>query len=137
MRCVVLQIEDRDLPMQRLLLELNRFQSHEFGFEHDWRRAGPLDVPPYWWKVFALRDLLEQRPEVDLVLWMDSDAFLPHYRRRNPVALARGDPTASFWLSPDAPPLHRASFCAGAFLVRNDARGRAVCRRWADLYRPS
>jgi hypothetical protein len=82
-------------------------------------------------KVFALQDLIRDGTADDgLLLWMDSDAYLGP---ADPRELAKSDPTASFWVSPDAPPLFHAP-CPGTPAMRAEgpapsARERSSCAR--------
>lgn len=135
MRVLVLQIEDRHEPLRDLLLAYNAFRAAERGlaYELDRSAGATLDHPPYWRKVFAMRDRLRTaHDDLDAILWLDSDAFLGP---RDPRTLLAQDPQHSMWISVDNFP-YTASFCAGAFLVRNDAEGRRLLEAWCGLYRP-
>ena len=141
LRVTVLQIENRrNMPLQNLFLAHNRLRcSQEKGLEYVFYDRAPDDgieatVPPYWWKVWAIRRmLLRDDHDTDAILWMDSDAYLGP---ADPRGLLRADRSSSMWISPDTPPLHHSLFCAGAFLVRNNAQGRAIFDRWWSLYQP-
>jgi hypothetical protein len=39
----------------------------------------PVDLPPWWVKLWALRDVL---PTADIALWLDSDAVVTNHRQR-------------------------------------------------------
>ena len=94
-------------------------------------------MPPWWWKVFAVRDVIRQDPNPDtlLVLWMDADAVLTPCGRMDPVQLALSDVGHCMWISPDAPPAQYA-FNAGVFLIRGSVKGRQLMDAWCALYRP-
>ena len=133
----MLQIEDRRAPLTDALLERNRRVCAGHGVRYVRRTEGPEGVPPYWWKVFVLLELMERhRDEVDYAMWIDSDAALVHYARMGPLEVVAWRPGFTMWLSPDAPPRFWPPFCAGVFLVRNDGAGRCLMRTWRRLYCP-
>ena len=76
------------------------------GWSYLLRTTGHEDKPPWWRKVFAIRDLLVNDPQPDelLVLWLDSDAHMTECTGIDPVQLAQRDAAACMWISPDAPP---------------------------------
>ena len=115
----------------------NRLRVLSRGWTYDFRPCGDPMQPPWWWKVFAIRDIFEQDPDpVDLlVMWMDTDALVTECRIGGPVSLATNDPTACMWIGPDAPPA-LSPFNAGCFLVRGSPAGRTLMRTWCSLYDP-
>jgi hypothetical protein len=133
-KLAVLQIEDRASPMLERFIQHNASQSQLRGFEHILERQGPKELPPYWWKVFRMHELMDQRPDVDLFMWVDSDAFLVPDAADRVDRLVRADKRHAMWISPDAPKFN-SPFCAGAFMVRNDARGRRLISEWANMFR--
>ena len=150
MHVVVLQMDDR-LPEDELQTQPSvtalvrlRFTRHNQktaaarGWGYRCLTTGHEDKPPWWRKVFALRDLLVVDPERDqlIVLWMETDAHLTICQRNDPIKLATRDPQMSMWISPDAPPAV-VPFNAGAFLVRGSTRGRALVNHWCSVYDPA
>jgi hypothetical protein len=135
-RTLLLQIENRSTELLKTFMDSNQRVSKALGIEYVFMDRGPSGVPPYWWKVLVLRDLMLERPDVSLFLWLDSDAFLIPRSRTHPANLAARFPEDDLFVGPDAPILHGMTFNAGAFLVRNSPRGRSLMQRWADLYDP-
>lgn len=131
-RLSVLQIEDRSAPMTDRFIAHNASEAARQRFRHVVHRRGIDGLPPWWWKVFGLRKLMDEHPEADLVMWVDSDAYLSPNALQNIRKMAREKENV-MWLSPDAPAWDSA-FCAGAFVVRNDARGRSLMDRWVGLF---
>ena len=141
-----------------------RQASRQQGIHHVVNTEGIADLPPYWWKVFGLQRLMAERSGggsppsaakggagtpsaakgsersswplrgADLVMWLDSDAYLTPDAAKNVRELAR-DGSKIMWLSPDAPRFD-SPFCAGSFVIRNDERGRRLVDDWAALYDP-
>jgi hypothetical protein len=157
MKTLLLQIENRTTEPLKTFMDSNRRTCDALNIEYVFRDRGPGGVPPYWWKVLVLKELMLERLDVDIFMWLDSDAFLipPRIRHRrrvdsagsrhesrpsqdseNPLAsLAARFPEADLFIGPDAP-MYSMAFNAGAFLVRNSPRGRALMQRWADLFDP-
>jgi hypothetical protein len=134
-RLGVLQIENRHAPMIDAFIAHNTNESVAQGFEHVVSREGVESAPPYWWKVFGLKRLMAERPDLDLVMWLDSDAYMsPSAAQR--IHLLAEDREKVMWLSPDCPRFP-SPFCAGAFVVRNDERGRWLVDTWLSHFDPS
>ena len=127
----------QDAALRLAFTAENRLRVLSRGWKYDFRQWGDPMQPPWWWKVFVIRDIFEQDPDpVDLlVLWMDTDALVTECRIGGPVSLATNEPTACMWISPDAPP-SRSPFNAGCFLVRGSPAGRTLMRTWCSLYDP-
>lgn len=137
MKFLLLQIENRSNPLLNAFMEHNRRVAAKYEFEYvQINTTYDENLPPYWWKVFALRNIMYDRPDVDLVMWLDSDAFLAQYDTRNPVMIAESDPDHEMWVSPDTWP-DPWSFNAGSFVVRNSPTGRAIMDKWVSLYNPA
>lgn len=134
MKLLVLQIENRNDPMLDRFLQHNQDLSKKHGFEHVWiKHEYDASLPPWWWKVFCMRKLMSERPDVDLMMWLDSDAFLCQYEKRNPQHLAAEQPDVNMWVSPDAFP-DPSEFNAGSYIVRNNAVGHQILDEWVSLY---
>jgi hypothetical protein len=134
MRLLVLQIENRDDPMLNAFMKMNRDMCQKHGAEYMFLDSSTVNAPPYWWKVFEIDRIMQNRNDIDLIMWLDSDAFLSQWKRNNPIQLAMQYPKANVFVSPDAPPKYSATFCAGSFLIRNNETGRRLVDKWKDLY---
>lgn len=103
------------------------------------------DLPPYWRKVFLLRDLIldESLVDIDYVMWMDSDAAFTSLDRTIDSML-HPDPRYSLHVGMDEGVAKQARYRvenrwanAGVFLVRRDAVGRAFADAWVGSFVPS
>ena len=137
MKLLLLQIENRSNNLLNSFMERNRNIAQQYNFEYV-RQTIPYDddLPPWWWKVYAIRNIMYNRPDVDLVMWLDSDAFLAQYHKANPVMIAETDPDHDMWVSPDTWP-DPSPFNAGSFIVRNTPSGRSIMDHWIQLYNPA
>ena len=137
-KLIVLQIEDRPckhLHVQCALMRRNERACAQHGIEYHFMSRPLPAIPPFWRKVFVVKHILDTRPDVDFVMWVDSDAWLYDIENRHPLKLTTRHPSASFWISPD-PPVWNAPTNAGVFLVRNDVAGRDVMAAWQAQYKP-
>ena len=52
----------------------NQIITRDRGWLYDLRVVGVENMPPWWWKVFAIRDIFQsdQTPEDLLIMWMDT-----------------------------------------------------------------
>ena len=132
----VLQIEDRKDEFILALMRENKRVCDENNELYVHMARGNDHVPPYWSKVFELLKFMQENSDVDLVMWLDSDAFFTSYDTMNPHELVLLHPNYTMWTSPDAPPKYSSDFCAGSFLVRNDVRGRQLMSDWKQMYDP-
>lgn len=129
---------DTDGGYEDLAVSLNATYCKRHGYEFvNVRDPKYLELPPWWRKVFAMRDLM-RRP-VDYVMWLDSDAaFAPR---------AFGIPIAAMFENESGPggggpvvhvgrdPLiygFLAKLNAGVFAVRNDEAGKAFVEEWCS-----
>jgi hypothetical protein len=135
MKLLVLQIENRKDDFLFSLIQRNKDVATKYGFDHVFLSHGDETIPHYWQKVFALDQLMHERKDIDLFMWLDSDAFIIQWSKKNVFHLVSNDSQNVMWISPDAPKYY-ASFCAGAFLVRNNSQGRDIIGRWKSLYQP-
>jgi hypothetical protein len=133
-KLLVLQIEDRKDEFLNSLMQKNRLVCLQNGIEYMHMKSGPPDVAVYWSKVFELDRIMNSRKDIDMIMWLDSDAFFAQFQTMNPFMLVKMHPKYVIWISPDAPPKYHAPFCAGAFLIKNDTEGRKLIRYWRDLY---
>ena len=95
----VVQMEDRDQPLRNFLLAYNRLDAARRGMRYVHRTTGYDALPPYWWKVRLLNELLNDK-EIQgdsLWLWLDSDAYLgPRDPRSVAAAAAAADSRVEF-----------------------------------------
>lgn len=136
-KLLLLQIEDRSDPMLNAFIDINRKMCKKHGVEYVFLKQGRPDIPHYWWKIFELNRIMQERKDIELVMWLDSDAFLTQWKRINPIQLANAHPNVTMFISPDAPPKYTAKFCAGSFVLRNNENGRHLMSEWQSYYDPS
>lgn len=129
----IAQYEDRPLGDFSPLVAKNESYAKKHGITHILAKSGWNEYPPWWRKVFMVRELL---PHYDAVLWIDSDAAIvgnDHFQ-----TLFGGK---HFVLSPNPPMLQweslsmfTAPFCAGVWGVRNTPEGRVLMDKWVSAY---
>ena len=92
------------------------------------------NVPPYWLKVFLLRDLMRTATTAWLA-WVDSDASFHHPNCPIDAMLSRFPSGFSFIGMRDIPTL-RGSFNAGVWFIKRSPQGQRILDAWVSAYRP-
>ena len=112
--------------------------AHGYRFFH-FEKSEFDDMPPWWRKVFLVREVMRKNPDVDIVMWMDSDAAFTHNTHWRLEDIL--DPKSSVHVSQDVDherhnknPRHPN---AGTWAVRNDERGRKFLDAWYQAYEPT
>ena len=132
----LLHIENRTDNFLYQLMDKNKVTCLKNSVEYIFKShcSEKNHVPLYWCKVFELNDIMHNRRDIDMIMWLDSDAFFTSYEKMNPHKLESLHPGFAMWVSGDAPPLHFDKFNAGSFLLKNDDRGRSIIRNWKGQY---
>jgi hypothetical protein len=138
-RVLIMQCDSRPpdsdlLGDYRITMGMNREICREMGYEYRFALLNDSSVPPFWGKIFALRDALhEGRDRYSAAMFLDSDAVLYNASKSSIEGLLAENPDKSFVYCND-PPLWNGPFDAAVFIVRNDEMGRLIMDSWADLY---
>lgn len=85
-------------------------------------------IPPYWEKIFIVRDLL---PYYSWVFWLDSDAVIYNMEMEIPGLELPFD----FIFTSD-PPCWSSPFNAGVFLIKNTPVSFKILEDWVSGYNP-
>jgi len=132
MSCLV-QYEDRDTGQFKELLKKNKNYALEYNIDYLFLPSGYEIYPPWWRKVFLVRDLLNS---YENVLWVDSDAAVVGHKHFSELFEEK-----HFILSPNPPMFNHSSlnifsapFCAGVWAVKSSPEGKAIMNRWCDTY---
>jgi len=127
---------DTNHGYEKYAFALNRAYCAKHGYRLEFI-DGYETYPPWWRKVFILRDLLRNGAKEDYVMWMDSDAVFAD-PGISTTALFAQYPKAVFHVGRDAADSFVGHLVphanAGVFAVRNNAEGRAFVEKWAVQY---
>lgn len=121
---------DTDGGYERYTVELNRTYADMHGYPFRVVR-GYDHLPPWWRKVFIVRDLLDADEGPEYVMWIDADAAFVANRSIPVGRLLRRHGT-DFLVSSDAPMTDGPN--AGVFAARRTAEGRRMMAEWANSY---
>jgi hypothetical protein len=131
----IVQYDDRDVEMFKPLILKNKEYCKTHNINYIFFRSGWEKYPPWWRKVFLVRELLKN---YEAVMWVDSDAAIvscDHFKN------LFGSKNKHFVLSPNPPMLElhslsmfSAPFCAGIWAVRNTPEGITLMDRWVSGY---
>jgi len=129
----IVQYEDRPLNEFSPLVQQNRRYAEKHGIDYIFYSSGWENYPPWWRKVFAVRELMEHYAAV---MWVDSDAAIVGHEHFQTLFADR-----HFVLSPNPPMLNSQSlsmfsapFCAGVWGVRSTCEGKVLMDRWIRAY---
>ncbi len=116
-------------PLQRLQ-DQNRAYCDRHGYDFKLFTTYPMDLPPYWVKVWLASDLLSQ---YDLIVWVDTDVVFHDQDIRVENILPLWNEGAFFFKSTDN---HRwtSKFNAGIWGARNDERAHQFLQEWKSKY---
>ena len=73
MDTLVLQYDDRETLQYTKLLERNQAYAKQLHYKYLFLSKGYEQYPPYWRKIFIIRDLLHL---YKLIIWVDTDAAI-------------------------------------------------------------
>lgn len=121
--CVV-TYDDRNLEYKQAFRENHKKYCALHGYEYKAFDHVKYEVPPYWIKVYLVKDLLVS---YEIVMWIDSDAM---FESVEPIKCER-----FFKISKDKPQ-HRipAPINTGVFIVKNNETGRKFMKKWKEMY---
>ena len=133
----LVQYDDRDKIEYGPLILKNKEYCEKYNITYIFLKKGYESYPPWWRKVFIIRDLLNHYKSI---IWVDTDACI--IGKQHFDTLFSED--KHFIMSPN-PPLFRitlfvhlaASFCAGVWAVKNTSQGKAILDHWCDQYNPN
>jgi hypothetical protein len=131
----VVQYDNRASVRFQKLIAHNALYCRRHGYDHVLRGAlaeGSEDpyasISPYWAKVKACLDLLEQHT-YDAIVWLDTDAVIWNHS----IALEDILQDSTMIFANDT----HASFNAGVWSIRGDDLGLKILREWWGLYNPN
>lgn len=134
MATLLLQYDDRDTKIYTKLIENNKIYCKSLNYHYKFISDGYTNLPPYWRKVFLVRDHLNL---YDKVLWVDSDATIVAHESVDTLF----KPNTHFAFSSNPSLYHKtfldmlsAPFCAGVWCVKNTPEGKSIMDYWCSKY---
>lgn len=125
----IVQYDDRPVVPKKLasLIDHNKVLcSKESNCVHVFKTKS--DMPPYWAKVEAVRDVMTSTSPGSLIVWVDSDAAI-----RNIQSLREILSKNTMTISGDMPPWS-SPFNAGVWGIKNDIYGKQLIEEWLALF---
>ncbi len=133
MKILVLQIEDRNDPILNKFMKSNEIICKQNDMEYVFLKKSHKLVPPYWAKVFEIHRLMNEKQDIDYILWVDSDAFFVNFTKERLYNFLNKYQEYSFIGTPDIPPWTE-KFNAGVFVIKNNDIGKAMVDKWITYY---
>lgn len=129
---VVHQYETRQHSGFEQLMHLNRQYCEQHGYIY-LRVIEEYDITPYWVKIFLLRETLKN-PDIDYVVWMDSDSVV-HNTQNRYESLFDNQRDAEMIISYDEQTYSTNKVAnAGVFIVKNTPSMRRLMDEWVSHY---
>lgn len=139
LKVAMIQAENRRMKLTDRFIASNKIYCDMFNIEHIfYQNFEHTKLPPWWAKVALVHSVLFSRQDLDVVLWVDSDAYA--LQKKDIRTLISRFPKAHFLMTPDSETCGQGSpakFCAGVFIVRNTKLGRQLIEDWLKLYNPN
>ena len=143
-KCCVISGDNRDSDDISMIKEINQkycdVNGYEFiFFDKDDIHNSELNtsLPPYWWKVKMVYDVM-LKSDYDYLMWIDSDACFHDHKIRMESVLGKNK---IFGMSGDTD-VYKISenfnftgeFNAGVWIVKNCRMGKKFIKKWLDCY---
>jgi hypothetical protein len=133
MKTLFLQIENRSYDdILRYFMKINQIYCENHNIEYVKLKHGNKDIPYYWWKVFSFYEIMMKRPDIDIIVWMDSDAYVVNLKKHVQEFFIN-EPNISMFICSD-PPGWGSPFMAGVYMVKNNDIGKSIMFAWANTY---
>jgi hypothetical protein len=129
-------MEDRTDDNLQAFMDENRHICLLHNMDYLFLEKSSFHVPPYWGKIFELQKIMNEHPDVDYIMWLDSDAFFINYDDEKFQRFLQAYEPYSMIFTTDMPPIQNDAFNAGSFLIKNDENGRNLVKKWTSHYRP-
>jgi len=126
---LILQFENRKItPIVQKFLNTNKAYAKQHGYEYKLVTHGYSDIPPWWIKVFLVKDLLKN---YKAIFWIDTDAVIINPSRSIESFEVPGK---YFYKSCDAAVNSSKHFNAGVWFVKNAPPMVSLLETWANRY---
>ena len=122
-------IDDRDIPLvsehNNNIKEYCALHSYTYTFLNTYRSK--YNLPCYWWKFECILEYMETRPDIDLIVWLDTDAFI-----MNPnisfESIYIQDPNKTLFISKEINYTYQNIYNTGIWMIQNSTIGKQILR---------
>lgn len=136
MKILILQIEDRNDSKLNNFMNYNKLICNKYNIEYIYKKKSRVMVPPYWGKIYEIYEIMKEKPSLDYIMWLDSDAFFFNYNNDRFHNFIKKYSKYSMIFTKDMPPW-RGEFNAGVFIIKNDEIGQNIIKEWLSHYNPN
>ncbi len=121
----IVQYDNRPLSQHdTALMARNKYYCEKYGYDYIFLSTSAHDVPPYWQKVFIVKDYLNKYKGI---LWLDTDATIFNMNIQ----------LDSFYSRPFSKSINSAGnqiFNAGVWIITNTPRAHRILNDWIHQY---
>jgi hypothetical protein len=126
---LIVQYDDRKLDEHiELLVKHNKEYAKKHGYNYKFIDSGYTDIPPYWRKVWIVKELL---PKYKGILWLDTDAVVFDLSKSlDSIVTSRH----SMFIGRDNWRAKKYHYNAGVWLIKNTPEMNTLMSDWKNLY---
>jgi len=133
---LLLQIEDRINEDLHKNMNENKQICLENNIKYIFLEKSLFNIPPYWAKLFEINKLMNEYPDIEYIMWLDSDAFFVNYDNTRFQNFLKKYENYSMIFTKDMPPWDYGEFNAGSFIIKNNSIGQDIVKTWMSYYDP-
>ena len=133
---LVLQLEDRTNNNLNIFMNENKQICINNNIKYIFLEKSSFNVPAYWGKIFEIDKLMDEYPDIEYFMWLDSDAFFINFDNNKFQNFLKKYESYSMIITNDMPPFD-AEFNAGSFIIKNNKYGHDIIKEWTSFYNPN
>jgi hypothetical protein len=122
--------EDRDEEYVKMHNDNIKKYCDKWGYEYILEKKRNIDISPYWYKVFLVRDILNTE-KYDYIFWMDSDVIINNFNIDLGEDILHKYDSDIFVASDNT---RYDIVNSGLFIVKNSKTGKKFLDDWINLY---
>jgi len=124
---------EKSKKINQIYAERQDLYQYEFIGNHSTFKT----MPPFWAKIWIVREACERYPDVDFIVWLDTDAAVADHSLRFEHLSPFAEEEVIFIAGADTPLFHDPQddwMNAGVFVLRNNDKGRELVDEWMTHY---
>ena len=136
LQILVLQCENRNDDFLNILMNENKQICKVNNIKYLYIKECNNNKPYYWDKIFEIQKIMNTMNNIEYIYWLDSDVVLLNFNKSKLINLLNTYNTFTMLITPDQPKWNSV-FNAGAFIIKNNDKGKEIVNEWATYYNPN
>ena len=137
MKLLLFQYDDRIFnhgDVRQKLMKHNEDICKKNNIIYKFSNVSKHDISCYWIKVFDTYDVLVENPNIDYIIFLDTDACIISPDVTNLIDIITKSNIAGCSMIINDAPISDNYFNAGAFIVKNNEIGINILKKWKSFY---